>query len=105
MEVIERLAPSALGPSLVDALMCPDDTADFLATMPPGAAATECLAVLEPDALSAAGRIDTLLALRRAQSWLHAREQRLLAAMVEDVESLPDPSGHCCRRLSLGHRI
>ena len=66
--------------------------------MAPGAGSVECLAVLEPAALSAAGRIDAVLGSRRAQAWLQAREHRLLAAMVDDVEareSLHDPSGHC----------
>jgi hypothetical protein len=35
MEVVDREAPSpwVMGPSIVDALMCPDDTAGFVASM------------------------------------------------------------------------
>ena len=101
VEVMEREPPvrsAPLWPSPLEALLCPDETAAVLAVMPPGGQATACLDALSPAALSHTGRIDALVAVKRQQAWLAAREHELLAAMVADVQtrdSLHDPSGNC----------
>jgi hypothetical protein len=100
LEAVDRALPSRLDrvPSIVDALLCPDPTAEFLTTMRPGADAVVALSALDPAALSHAGLIDALVALKRQQAWLAAREHELLAALVADVrtkDSLHDPSGNC----------
>jgi hypothetical protein len=97
VEVLERETRSAL-PSVLDALMWPDETAAYLSVTAPGGAATALLDVLDPAVLTHAGRIDALVAVQRAQAWLAAREQALLAALVTDArmrDSLRDPSGNC----------
>jgi hypothetical protein len=71
VEVLERERQYV--PSFLDAVGAPDDTAWFVAIMTPGAQAVSALAAVPVEALSAAGRIDALVALRRQQSWLAAR--------------------------------
>ncbi len=96
VEVLERERQYV--PSFLDAVGAPDDTAWFVAIMTPGAQAVSALAAVPVEALSAAGRIDALVALRRQQSWLAAREHLLLAAMVDDARthaSLFDEDGEC----------
>jgi hypothetical protein len=101
VELMEREPPVTAGlpwPSVLDAVVWPDSTASALAAMVPGAQATACLDALDPATLSHTGRIDALIAMKRQQAWLAAREQQLLAVMVADVQtrdSLHDPSGRC----------
>ncbi len=67
--------------SIVDALLCPDGTAAYLASAPPGPDAAAPLSVLDASRLSHAGRVDALVACERQIAWLQAAQQRLLAAM------------------------
>jgi Domain of unknown function (DUF222) len=82
------------GPSIVDALVSPNETVAFLASALPSGEAEGVLAVLDPAALSPAGRVDLLTALDRQARWNAARQQRVLAAMSQaarrNVDADPD---------------
>ena len=100
LERVERVEPPVRDrvPSVVDALLCPDETAEFVASMRPGADATVALSVLDPVALTHSGRVDALVGVRRAQAWLASLEHGLLAAMAGEVVTRGDerdPSGLC----------
>lgn len=83
-------------PSVVDALVRPAESAAALAIARPGADSVTALAVLSPESLPRAARIDALVAAERAIAWLSALQQRLLAAMSADAADpadVIDPSG------------
>ncbi|MDP9118194.1 MAG: hypothetical protein M3O28_13220, partial [Actinomycetota bacterium] len=76
-------------PSVLDAQVAPDDVAAWAARMTPGSAVVTPLAGVDPRRLSAAGRVDALVALEKQLAWLHAAQHRLLAVMVA---AAPDQS-------------
>jgi hypothetical protein len=67
--------------SEVDVLASPDAVAAELATSPPCAEDTSALAMLDPDALSDAGRVDLLVAFERHIALLQAGQQHVLASL------------------------
>src|SRR5215472_4116190 len=67
--------------SEVDVLASPDAVAAELATSLPRAEDTSALAMLEPDALSDAGRVDLLVAFERHIALLQAAQQQVLASL------------------------
>src|ERR1700733_5982582 len=68
-------------PTVLDALLHPDDTAAGLAHWAPQTSLVEVLDELTPASLSVDGRIDALVAVQRHIALLHAREAELLAAV------------------------
>jgi Domain of unknown function (DUF222)/HNH endonuclease len=64
----------------VDVLACPDAVAAELATATPRGEDTAAL-LLDPDALSDAGRVDLLVALERHLALLQAAQQQVLASL------------------------
>jgi hypothetical protein len=78
----EQRAPML--PSIVDALIAPDETAAALTAMSPGSDLVACLAVLEPERLSQAGRLDALVAFDKVAAWVTARQQELITAIADD---------------------
>ena len=103
-----RFVPALSQAEILDA---PDHAAAYLAALPPGPDAGEALSLLDPGALSEAGRVDLLVAVERQLGWLHAVQQRVLATMAEQAENAArpgDPSGQswvredvaCALRLS-----
>src|ERR1700733_3931065 len=68
-------------PTVLDALLHPDDTAAGLAHWAPQTSLVEVLDELTPASLSVDGRIDALVAVQRHIALLHAREAELLAAL------------------------
>jgi hypothetical protein len=83
-------ASAVPAPSLVDVLEHPDQVATELAAQLPGPIDAVALSLLDPDALSDAGRVDVLVALERQIAWLQAAQQRVLAALDGAV---PDRAG------------
>ena len=73
--------PSAVAPSVLDALVYPEETAACLAVAVPQALLVEALDELRPSVLSADGRIDALVAVERHIGMLQARSAELLAAI------------------------
>ena len=73
--------PSAVAPSVLDALVFPDETAACLAVAVPQAFLVEALDELRPAVLSADGRIDALVAVERHIGMLQARSAELLSAL------------------------
>jgi Domain of unknown function (DUF222)/HNH endonuclease len=67
--------------SEVDVLACPDPVAAELATTVPRADDMSALLLLDPDALSDAGRIDLLVAYERHIALLQAAQQQVLASL------------------------
>lgn len=90
-------------PSLVDALTSPDDAAWALAGCRPGVESVAVTAALPCGRLSAAGRVDALVALQRQIGFLQARQVRLLAGMA-DADPSDDAWGReevaCALRLA-----
>jgi len=68
-------------PSVTDVLDSPDSVAAELAATRPGPDHETALAMLDPAALSDAGRVDLLVALERQIAWLTARQQQVLASL------------------------
>ena len=81
--------PSAMAPSVLDALVFPDEAAAGLAVGTPQAVLVEALDELRPSVLSADGRIDALIAVERHIAMLQARSAELLAA-IEAGDSTAD---------------
>src|SRR5215831_6293863 len=67
--------------SEVDVLASPDAVAAELATSLPRAEDTSALAMLDPDTLSDAGRVDLLVAFERSIALLQAGQQQVLASL------------------------
>jgi hypothetical protein len=86
--MFDDLAPP---PSVADVCDSPDGVAAELAVHLPGPEGAVTLSMLDPAALSPAGRVDLLVAIERQLAWLAATQQRVLATMAG--ESNPDDSG------------
>ncbi|HEY3632300.1 MAG TPA: DUF222 domain-containing protein, partial [Jatrophihabitantaceae bacterium] len=71
-------------PLLSDILDSPDAIAAELGGSKPAPQDAVTLSLLEPDALSAAGRVDLLVALERQAAMIAAQQQRVLARMAAD---------------------
>ncbi|HEY8828390.1 MAG TPA: hypothetical protein VIM17_11610, partial [Jatrophihabitantaceae bacterium] len=82
--VLEVDGPEPYVPTLLDADLAPDDVAAWAASVTPGSAVVHTLAVLDPDRMSYAGRVDALAAMERQLAWWQARQHRLLAVMAAD---------------------
>jgi uncharacterized protein DUF222 len=67
--------------SEVDVLVSPDAAAAELATSVPRGEDTAALLLLDPDALSDAGRVDLLVAFERHIALLQAAQQQVLASL------------------------
>jgi Domain of unknown function (DUF222)/HNH endonuclease len=78
-------------PSVVDVLEQPESVAAELAAARPGPDLIPALSLLDPSALSHAGRVDLLVALERHAAWLAAVQQQVLAAMAADPVAAADP--------------
>src|SRR4051812_45055064 len=76
-----ELAPAQWAP-----MATPDEIARFAATADLGTGLLTPFGVLDPAALSDAGRIDALVGVARLQAWAAAQEQRLLAAMAPTAD-------------------
>ena len=76
--------------SVLDALVCPDDTAAYLAMTVPGPDAAGPLSALDPERLTHAGRVDALVAIERQMAWLAGMQQRVLASMSADDAARSD---------------
>jgi hypothetical protein len=109
----DELEPEPYVPTVMDADLFPDDVAAWAASVDPGSATGKPLAVLELARLSAAGRVDALVATQRQIAWHQARQQRLLALMAAEPV-VAGPVGEldkewvredvaCALRLSSGH--
>jgi hypothetical protein len=83
--MFEREAPPA---TLSDVLASPDAVAAELARVRPAPEDAVTLSLLDPGSLSAAGRVDLLVALERQAAWIAAQQQRVLARMA--VEQADD---------------
>ena len=91
-----------------DALTDPSGSAAALASAAPGASATAVLALLDPERLDAAGRVDLLVGIERQLAWLAGLQQRVLASMHAHRGQTIDPMGRdwtqedvaCALRLS-----
>src|SRR5256714_7739599 len=79
--MFEREAPSA---TLSDVLADPNAVVAELARVRPAPEDAVTLSLLDPAALSAAGRVDMLVALERQAAWVAAQQQRVLARMAVD---------------------
>jgi hypothetical protein len=75
--MFERVPPL----SDVDVLTAPDSVAAELATSPSRGEDMSALLMLDPDALSDAGRIDLLVAFERHIALLQAAQQQVLASL------------------------
>ncbi|HEY3629623.1 MAG TPA: DUF222 domain-containing protein, partial [Jatrophihabitantaceae bacterium] len=104
--MFEREAPSA---TLSDVLDSPDAVAAELARVRPAPQDAVTLSLLNPEVLSAAGRVDLLVALERQAAMIAAQQQRVLARMAveqsdernwvrEDVACALRMSGRTARR-------
>jgi hypothetical protein len=84
--VVEVDGPEPLPyvPTLLDAEHAPDDVASWAAAVTPGSAALKPLLVLDPARLSAAGRLDALVAIEKHLSLLQAQQHRLLAVLAAE---------------------
>ncbi len=91
-----------------DALTDPSGSAAAISGAVPGAAATAVLALLDPEQLDAAGRVDLLVGIERQLAWLAGLQQRVLASMHANRGQTIDPIGRdwtqedvaCALRLS-----
>jgi hypothetical protein len=72
------------GPALSDVLDQPDAVAAELARLKPSPEDAVALSSLDPNRLSAAGRVDLLVALERQAAAIAAQQQRVLASMAVD---------------------
>ena len=79
--MFEREGSVTPPPSVVDALMAPADVAAWATSVAPGPDLAGPLAVIDPARIDAAARIVLLVALERQMCWLHAAQQRVLAAL------------------------
>ena len=87
--VTDAECASSIAPSVLDALVYPNETAAGLAVAIPQALLVEALHELVPSMLSADGRIDALIAVERHIAMLQARSAELLAA-IEAGDSTAD---------------
>ena len=87
--VTDAECASSVAPSVLDALVYPNETAAGLAVAIPQALLVEALDELVPSVLSADGRIDALIAVERHIAMLQARSAELLAA-IEAGDSTAD---------------
>jgi len=87
-DVTERQPPPLSVAEIVDG---PDQAAAWVAVQAPGPDAVAALSMLDAGRLSPAGRVDALVAWERQVAWLQARQQRVLAAMADDVEHATGP--------------
>ena len=87
--VTDAECASLIAPSVLDALVYPNETAAGLAVAIPQALLVEALDELVPSVLSADGRIDALVAVERHIGMLQARSAELLAA-IEAGDSTAD---------------
>jgi hypothetical protein len=78
-------------PGAVDVLEQPGSVAAELAAARPAPDLIPALSLLDPSALSHAGRVDLLVALERHAAWLAAVQQEVLAAMAADPVAAADP--------------
>jgi len=78
--------PPPLMSDVLDQLDQPDAVAAELAGSKPSPQDAVALSLLDPHSLSAAGRVDLLVALERQAAWIAAQQQRVLASMAVDVE-------------------
>src|SRR5882757_1605896 len=79
--MFEREVPPA---TLSDVLDSPDAVAAELARVQPIPQDAVTLSLLDPAALSAAGRVDMLVALERQAAMIAAQQQRVLVRMAVD---------------------
>jgi hypothetical protein len=79
--MFERKAPP---PAVVDVLESPEAVAAELARSEPSPEHALALSLLNPANLSAAGRVDLLVALEKQAAWVAAAQQRVLARMAVD---------------------
>jgi hypothetical protein len=70
---------------LVELAQAPDQAAAWLAVELPGPDSVAAVSMLDVGRLSAAGRVETLVAIERQIAWLQARQQRVLAMMGEQA--------------------
>lgn len=75
-----------VAPSVLDALLCPDETAIGLAAAVPQGELVAALGALAPAALGVDARVNALVALERHIAMLQARSAELLAAIEADVD-------------------
>jgi hypothetical protein len=71
-------------PGLADVDEHPDAVAAELAGLRPAPQDVVALSLLDPAGLSAAGRVDLLVALEKHAAWIAALQQRVLASMAAD---------------------
>jgi Domain of unknown function (DUF222) len=76
---------------VVDVLEEPGSVAAELAASRPGADLIPALSLLDPAALTHAGRVDLLVALERHAAWLAGVQQHVLASMAADPAAVADP--------------
>lgn len=76
--------PCAHVPNPWEVHLFPDSAAAWSVQVTPGSATAKVLALLEPDRLSPAGRVDALVALERLQAWAAALEVRMIAAITDE---------------------
>lgn len=68
-------------PTVLDALGAPADVAAWAADTVPGPDVIGPLSVVDPSTVDGPAQIDLLIALERQIAWLHAAQQRVLAAL------------------------
>src|SRR4051794_32506948 len=87
-------------PLLSDILDSPDAVAAELARSVPSPDHAVTLSLLDPAALSAAGRVDALVALERQAALVAGLQQRVLASMAVDDSGWVREDVACALRLS-----
>lgn len=70
-----------------------DDRAFVASVAEPGRSALPALDGLDPQRLSAAGRVDALIGYERLIGWAQAQQYRLMAAMLEDPLGMGSDTG------------
>jgi hypothetical protein len=82
--IVRMFGMEAPPATLSDVLSSPDAVAAELARVKPIPQDAVTLSLLDPGGLSAAGRVDLLVALERQAAWVAAQQQRVLARMAAD---------------------
>jgi hypothetical protein len=111
--MFEREAPPATASDVLDS---PDAVVAELARVQPIPEDAVTLSLLDPAALSAAGRVDLLVASERQAAWVAAQQQRVLARMAvgqsddrgwvrEDLACALRLSGMAARRLAVAQTL
>jgi len=72
---------SAAPVTVLDAVTAPADVAAWAAVTEPGAGVVGPLTAVDPARVDGAAQVDLLIALERQIAWLHAAQQRVLAAL------------------------